>query len=141
MPLDETGGRPGGRPSRNGLGGLLDVCSTRPMTGFFRNGCCDTSPEDAGSHTVCAVMTKEFLAFSKKTGNDLSTPMPEFGFDGLKPGDRWCLCAPRWQEALEAGHAPKVFLQGTHAGALVHCGIDDLMAYAIDLPSKNISPG
>ena len=87
MPLDETGGRPGRRPSKNVLGGPLDICSIKPMTGFFRNGCCDTSPEDVGSHTVCAVMTKEFLAFSKKTGNDLSTPMPEYGFAGLKAGD------------------------------------------------------
>ncbi len=103
MPFDESGGRPGRRPSRNVLGGPIGVCSNKPMTGFFRNGCCETSPEDIGSHTVCAVMTAEFLAFSKRQGNDLSTSRPEFGFVGLKPGDRWCLCAPRWQEALEAG--------------------------------------
>ncbi len=103
MPFDETSRRPGRQPSRNVLGGVLDICSTKPMTGFFRNGCCDTSAEDVGSHTVCVVMTAEFLAFSKAAGNDLSTPRPEFGFDGLQPGDRWCLCAPRWQEALEDG--------------------------------------
>ena len=133
MPFDETGGRPGRRPSRNVLGGVLESCSVRPLTGFFRNGCCDTSPEDAGSHTVCAVMTAEFLAFSKASGNDLSTPMPAFGFPGLKPGDRWCLCAPRWQEAFEAGQAPRVVLRATHEGALDHCALADLKRHAIDL--------
>jgi uncharacterized protein (DUF2237 family) len=103
------------------------------MTGFFRDGCCNTSAEDVGSHTVCAVMTSEFLAFSKARGNDLSTPMPEFGFAGLRPGDRWCLCAPRWQEALDAGHPPRVVLRATHQGALDHCGLADLKKYAIDL--------
>ncbi len=133
MPFDETGGRPGRRPSRNVLGGLLDICSTEPMTGYFRNGCCDTSPEDAGSHTVCAVMTAEFLAFSKKAGNDLSTPVPDFGFSGLKPGDRWCLCAPRWQEALDAGAAPNVVLRSTAEGALQHCALADLVRFAVDI--------
>jgi len=133
VPLDETGGRPGRRPSRNVLGGTLDICSTRPMTGFFRNGCCDTGPEDIGSHTVCVVMTKEFLAFSKKSGNDLSTPMPAYGFAGLKPGDRWCLCAPRWQEALDADAAPRVVLRSTAEGALQHCALADLVRFAIDL--------
>ena len=131
MPLDETGGRPGRRPSLNVLGGPLDICSTRPMTGFFRNGCCDTSPEDTGSHTVCVVMTKEFLAFSKKAGNDLSTPMPEYGFAGLKPGDRWCLCAARWQEALEAGAAPDVILEATHVRALEWVSLADLKRHAV----------
>jgi uncharacterized protein (DUF2237 family) len=88
------------------------------MSGFFRDGCCDTGREDIGSHTVCTVMTAEFLAFSKSSGNDLSTPVPEFGFRGLKPGDRWRRCAPRWQEALEAGQAPRVVLRATHEGAL-----------------------
>jgi uncharacterized protein (DUF2237 family) len=115
------------------LGGPLDICSIKPMTGFFRNGCCDTSPEDIGSHTVCAVMTKEFLAYSKQAGNDLSTPMPDYGFAGLKPGDRWCLCAPRWQEALEAGAAPKVVLRATAEGSLQHCALADLVRFAIDL--------
>ena len=99
MPFDESGRGGGRRPGRNVLGGPIGVCSNDPMTGFFRNGCCETSPEDLGSHTVCAVMTAEFLAFSKQQGNDLSTPRPEFGFAGLKPGDRWCLCAPRWRYA------------------------------------------
>jgi len=103
------------------------------MTGFFRNGCCDTGPEDIGSHTVCAVMTEEFLVFSAAAGNDLSTPRLEFGFAGLKPGDRWCLCAPRWQEALEANAAPKVVLKSTEEGALRHCKLVDLTRYAIDL--------
>jgi uncharacterized protein (DUF2237 family) len=103
------------------------------MTGFFRNGCCETSPEDVGSHTVCAVMTDEFLAFSKAQGNDLSTPHPEFGFAGLKAGDRWCLCAPRWQEALDAGAAPQVVLRSTEEGALRHCRLADLTRFAIDL--------
>jgi hypothetical protein len=133
MPFDETSRQPGRRPSRNVLGGTLDICSTQPMTGFFRNGCCDTSAEDVGSHTVCAVMTREFLAFSRSAGNDLSTPRPEFGFAGLKPGDRWCLCAPRWQEALDAGSAPRVVLRATHEGALDYCGLDDLKRHAIDL--------
>jgi uncharacterized protein (DUF2237 family) len=128
-------GRPGGgkRPSRNVLGGPLESCSMKPMTGFFRDGCCDTSAEDRGSHTVCAVMTAEFLAFSKAQGNDLSTPMPEYGFPGLKPEDRWCLCAPRWQEALDAGRAPRVALRATHEGALDYCTLADLKRFAVDL--------
>ena len=133
MPFDETSRQPGRRPSRNVLGGILEICSTRPMTGFFRNGCCDTSDEDYGSHTVCAVMTAEFLAYSKEAGNDLSTPHPEFGFAGLRPGDRWCLCAPRWQEALEANAAPRVVLRATQKGALDYCSLADLKQYAVDL--------
>ncbi len=131
MPFDETNGRPGRRSSRNVLGGMLELCSTRPMTGFFRNGCCDTGPEDLGSHTVCVVMTAEFLAFSKAAGNDLSTPHPEFGFPGLSPGDRWCLCAPRWQEALAAGMAPGVVLAATAEGALEYCTLVDLRRFAV----------
>lgn len=125
----------GGRPNdaRNVLGETLEVCSLNPMTGFLRNGCCDTGPEDVGSHTVCAVMTANFLEFSRFRGNDLSTPVPEFGFAGLKSGDRWCLCAPRWQEALEAGHAPRVALRASHEGALSHCALEDLKRFAIDL--------
>jgi uncharacterized protein (DUF2237 family) len=92
-----------------------------------------TGREDIGSHTVCVVMTAAFLAFSKSVGNDLSTPMPEFGFRGLKPGDRWCLCAPRWQEAFEAGQAPRVVLRATHEGALDHCSLADLKRFAVDL--------
>ncbi len=130
---DRPSGGPGGQPSRNVLGERLEVCSLKPMTGFFRNGCCDTSRQDFGSHTVCAVMTAPFLAFSKAAGNDLSTPMPEYGFPGLVPGDRWCLCAPRWAEALAAGAPPQVVLRATHEGALEHCDLDDLKRHAIDL--------
>ena len=133
MPFDETGGGGGGRKSRNVLGGVLESCSMDPLTGFFRNGGCDTSPADLGSHTVCAVLTAEFLAFSKSRGNDLSTPHPEYGFAGLNPGDRWCLCAPRWQEALEAGKAPQVALRATHEGALRYCDLDDLKQHAAGL--------
>jgi uncharacterized protein (DUF2237 family) len=135
MPFDDTGdgAGPGRRPSRNVLGEPLLSCSQAPMTGFFRNGGCDTSPEDIGSHTVCAVMTAEFLAFSRAAGNDLSTPHPEFGFPGLRPGDRWCLCAPRWRQALEAGRAPRVVLRATHEGALRYCELADLKRFAVDL--------
>lgn len=121
------------RPSRNVFGGTLETCSTKPMTGFFRNGCCDTGVEDSGSHTVCVVVTEAFLEFSRSKGNDLSTPLPEFGFPGLKEGDRWCLCAPRWQEAFEAGRAPRVVLRATHEAALEFCALADLKRYAIDL--------
>ena len=137
MPFDERGEgfgrRPERAPSRNVLGGELEACSHAPLTGFFRNGCCDTGPADFGSHTVCAVMTAEFLAFSRRAGNDLPTPRPEFGFAGLKPGDQWCLCAPRWQEALDAGHAPRVVLRATEAGALQWCSLEDLKRHAVDL--------
>ena len=105
-------------PSINVLGGPLEPCSIRPVTGFFRNGCCDTSDADAGRHTVCAVMTAEFLALSKYLGNDLSTPRPEYGFAGLKPGDSWCLCAGRFLQAHDEGAAPKVRLESTHLRTL-----------------------
>ncbi|MBS0410981.1 MAG: DUF2237 domain-containing protein [Proteobacteria bacterium] len=104
--------------ARNVLGGELKPCSLDPVTGFFRNGCCETGPHDVGLHTVCAVMTDDFLAFSKRVGNDLSTPRPDLGFAGLKAGDRWCLCAPRWKEALDAGVAPPVVLASTHEETL-----------------------
>jgi len=117
---------------RNVLGGPLATCSVDPLTGFYRTGCCETGPDDRGSHTVCAVMSAEFLAFSKSRGNDLSTPVAEFGFPGLRPGDRWCLCAPRWAEALAAGKAPRVVLSASHAGALAYCRLDDLKAHAVD---------
>jgi uncharacterized protein (DUF2237 family) len=133
MPLDAGFGRRGRRPSLNVLGGPLEICSLKPTTGFYRNGCCDTGTDDRGSHTVCIVTTAEFLAFSKAQGNDLSTPMPDYGFPGLVPGDRWCLCAPRWQEALEADSAPRVVLRATHQGALDYCSLADLKRYAIDL--------
>lgn len=118
--------------AKNVLGRELKACSTRPMTGFFRNGCCETSHEDTGMHTVCAVMTAEFLAFSKAAGNDLSTPRPEFGFAGLKPGDRWCLCAPRWKEALDAGAAPQVVLEATHEETLAIVPLGVLKDYAVE---------
>ena len=130
---DEEARRFQQRPSKNVLGGKLAECSTKPLTGFFRDGCCNTSAQDVGSHTVCMVATAEFLAFSKSRGNDLSTPHPEFGFAGLKPGDRWCLCAPRWREALDANAAPKVVLAATHEGALQYCELADLKKYAVDL--------
>ena len=133
MPDDQGFGGGGRRPSRNVLGGPLAVCSIKPVTGFFRNGCCDTSPQDIGSHTVCVVMTADFLTFSKAAGNDLSTPHPAYGFPGLQPGDRWCLCAPRWQEALEAGSAPRVVLQATDSGALDYCSLADLKRFAVDM--------
>ena len=116
--------------ARNVLGGELASCSTDPMTGAFRNGCCETDNHDIGMHTVCAVMTAEFLAFSKAMGNDLSTPRPEYDFAGLKPGDRWCLCAPRWKEALDAGAAPKVVLEATHEETLAIVGLGVLKDYA-----------
>lgn len=119
--------------SINVLGDSLEPCSRDPVTGFFRNGCCDTSDADQGSHTVCAVMTADFLEFSKGRGNDLSTPRPEFGFQGLKPGDQWCLCAARWEEAFVAGMAPKVRLSATHRRALEIVGLDDLRALSVDL--------
>ena len=104
--------------AKNVLGGELQACSLDPVTGFFRNGCCETGPHDLGLHTVCAVMTAEFLAYSRQVGNDLTTPGPESAFPGLKPGDRWCLCAPRWKEALDAGCAPGVVLEATHEETL-----------------------
>lgn len=134
MAYQERSGGGGGRPAqRNVLGGLLQSCSFEPVTGFFRDGCCNTSPEDVGSHTVCVVMTAEFLSFSRSRGNDLSTPVPQFGFPGLKPGDRWCLCAPRWQEAFAAGSAPKVVLAATQEGALAYSSLEDLKQFAVDL--------
>lgn len=120
-------------PRLNVLGEPLQPCSFAPRTGFYRNGCCDTGPEDVGAHTVCAIVTEEFLAFSKAVGNDLSTPRPEYAFPGLVPGDRWCLCAARWQQALEAGKAPRVVLAATHIRALDYCRLEDLKRYAVDL--------
>jgi uncharacterized protein (DUF2237 family) len=117
----------------NVFGDPLADCSHSPKTGWFRSGCCETDASDVGSHTVCAVMTGEFLEFSRSRGNDLSTPRPEFGFPGLKPGDRWCLCAARWQEAVESGCAPKVTLKATHRRALQVVTLTDLKTHAIDL--------
>ena len=131
--MPDASGIPQRREPRNVLGEPLKPCSERPPTGFFRDGCCNTGPEDVGSHTVCTLMTADFLAFSARAGNDLSTPMPEFGFPGLKPGDRWCLCAPRWQEAFAAGMAPKVVLAATHESALDYCQLAHLKKHALDL--------
>lgn len=119
--------------AKNALGGALETCSTSPMTGYFRDGCCNTDATDRGSHTVCVRVTAEFLAFSRERGNDLSTPAPEHGFPGLKPGDRWCLCASRWQEALDAGAAPHVFLGATHERATDLVRLEDLKRFALDL--------
>jgi uncharacterized protein (DUF2237 family) len=120
------------RPSsaRNVLGGPLECCCTSPRTGFYRDGYCHTGPQDTGSHTVCAVMTDEFLSFSVRRGNDLVTPHPEFEFPGLKPGDHWCLCVSRWKEALDAGVAPKVLLTACHERALGVVTLEQLQAHA-----------
>ena len=115
----------------NVLGSKLEVCSLQPMTGFYRNGCCETDENDMGLHTVCAEMTNEFLEFSKSVGNDLSTPRPEFDFRGLVQGDFWCLCASRWQQAFESGKAPKVKLSSTNIATLNICNLDDLKKHAI----------
>ncbi|MFC1605576.1 DUF2237 family protein [Pseudomonadota bacterium] len=117
----------------NVLGEPLALCSEQPLTGFFRDGCCNTAKEDLGLHAVCTRVTAEFLEFSRSRGNDLSTPHPEFGFPGLKPGDQWCLCAARWQEALEAGAPPRVVLQATHAAALRVVKLADLKKHALDV--------
>jgi uncharacterized protein (DUF2237 family) len=121
-------------PEINVLGEPIAECGTNPMTGFYRDGCCSTGPEDLGSHTVCAVVTAEFLAQQREVGNDLITPRPEYRFAGLKPGDRWCVCAGRWRQALEAGVAPPVFLAATHAGATRIVPLDELQAHAVDIP-------
>lgn len=115
----------------NVLGRPLQPCSEDPLTGFFRDGCCHTDPSDRGLHVVCAVMTARFLEFSRERGNDLVTPRPEFGFPGLRPGDRWCLCARRWVEAWEHGVAPDVVLEATHLNALGVVPLDELRAYAV----------
>ena len=117
--------------ARNVLGGLLQVCSVSPMTGFVRDGVCHTGPQDIGSHTVCAQMTDAFLTYSLQRGNDLVTPVPEYGFPGLKAGDRWCVCALRWLDAAEAGVAPPVVLDATHARALQKVELADLQYHAL----------
>ena len=115
----------------NVLGGVLETCSDSPKTGFYRTGCCETGQDDLGLHIICAVMTEEFLIFSKDAGNDLSTPMPQYGFPGLKPGDSWCLCAQRWQQAFEAGVAPSVRLEACHIAALEWVNLSDLRTKAV----------
>jgi uncharacterized protein (DUF2237 family) len=119
----------------NVLGTELQPCSDDPLTGFYRDGCCRTGADDVGLHVVCARMTAEFLEFSRTRGNDLITPRPEFLFPGLQPGDQWCLCAARWQEALDAGVAPPVVLESTHISALEFVQLDDLMRHAVDSES------
>lgn len=123
--------------AKNVLGTDLQDCSRDPLTGFFRNGKCETCGEDSGMHTVCAVMTAEFLEFSKAAGNDLSTPSQFYQFPGLRPGDRWCICLPRWVEAWEAGVAPKLVLQATHISAIEHIEQEVLYQFAIDPPETN----
>ena len=126
-PVNETQAQ-----ARNVLGGPLAPCSKDPLTGFYRTGCCDSGPDDQGRHVVCIVASAEFLEFSRQVGNDLSTPIPEYGFPGIEPGDRWCLCAARWVEALEADMAPTVVLEATHESALELISLEDLEAYAAD---------
>ncbi len=118
---------------KNVLGGALQPCSEKPLTGFYRDGCCNTGDDDLGAHVICVRVTAEFLAFSQSRGNDLSTPHPEFGFPGLKPGDRWCLCGARWTEALQAGAAPHLVLAATHEAMLDYAPLAELKKYALDL--------
>jgi uncharacterized protein len=117
---------------KNVIGTNLEPCCTTPPTGFYRDGYCSTGPDDQGVHSVCAIVSKDFLKFSKERGNDLTTPMPAYGFAGLKPGDKWCLCATRWQEAFEADMAPGVVLAATHEATLKHCRLEDLKSLAVD---------
>lgn len=124
---------PAKEESVNVFGETLESCSENPLTGFFRDGCCNTNAQDAGSHTVCVALTQEFLEYSRFRGNDLSTPMPQYGFPGLQPGDLWCLCAARWLEAYHHGMAPKVYLRRTHRRALDIVPLDVLRKYAVDL--------
>jgi uncharacterized protein (DUF2237 family) len=122
--------------SRNVFGEPLQACSENPVTGFYRNGCCDSGEDDQGDHMVCAIMTANFLEFSKSQGNDLSTPIPQFNFPGLEPGDRWCLCAPRWKEAYNAGMAPKVVLEATNELTLNEVTMDMLLEHAFKNEKK-----
>lgn len=117
---------------KNVLGKPLQICCDQPKTGFFRTGSCETGPQDLGSHVVCAQVTEDFLAYTKAQGNDLSTPSPMGGFPGLKPGDKWCLCASRWKEAMDAGVAPPVILSASHESALNYVALDDLKTHAVD---------
>ncbi len=122
----------------NVLGTPLQSCCVDPLTGFYRTGYCQVGPEDLGVHAVCIEATEDFLAFSKAAGNDLSTPNPQYGFPGLKPGDSWCLCAPRWQEALEKGIAPPVYLAATHESALAYSDLQDLKRHALDVDVNDL---
>lgn len=116
---------------KNVLGQTLELCGSDPVTGFFRDGCCHTIPEDLGMHTVCCIVSAEFLATSKQLGNDLSTPMPQYGFAGLKPGDRWCVCAPRWLQVQQAGAACPIVLEATHERTLEVIPFEVLLQYAV----------
>ena len=120
------------KTSKNVLGEKLKLCGDSTKTGYFRTGACETGPQDQGSHVICTQVTEAFLGFTKSMGNDLSSPAPEFGFPGLKPGDRWCLCALRWKEALNAGVAPPVILEATHESALRYASLEDLKRHALD---------
>lgn len=122
----------------NVLGSELESCCENPITGFFRDGYCKTCAEDLGMHTVCVIVTDDFLEFSFSQGNDLITPIPEYAFPGLKSGDKWCLCLPRWLEALEMNQAPQVYLKGTHISAIEHISLDILKKYAIDIEEPNL---
>ena len=124
--------------AKNVLGTDLKSCCIDPMTGFYRNGFCQIGPEDLGVHAVCIEATEDFLAFSKSAGNDLSTPHPEYGFPGLKPGDQWCLCAPRWKEALDANIAPPVILEATHEAALSYATLEELKQHALDVDFNDL---
>ncbi|MGE3108140.1 MAG: DUF2237 family protein [Phycisphaerales bacterium] len=126
--------------AKNVLGTPLEPCSTSPMTGFFRDGCCNTGAQDRGLHLVCIIATRDFLEFSRSRGNDLSTPVPEYQFPGLGPGDRWCLCASRWREAADAGKAPRVVLTATHMSMLEFATLEELIEYAVDPPAPDRSP-
>ena len=123
--------------AKNVLGGLLETCCTSPMTGYYRDGCCNTGPGDFGAHVVCAQMTEAFLSYTKAQGNDLSTPVPMYNFPGLKPGDRWCLCASRWKEAYDDGVAPTVVLEATHEAALKYVTLEQLKEHTLDTSSKS----
>jgi len=123
-----------GSQQRNVLGTALQSCSTEPLTGYYRNGCCENRGDDPGMHTVCCRVTADFLAFSKSQGNDLSTPMPQYGFAGLNPGDQWCVCAARWKDAFDAGHACGVILESTHMSTLEFIDLAALQAHAIPAP-------
>lgn len=119
-------------PQMNVFDQEMSPCSNQPLTGFYRTGCCDTGPEDHGLHTVCAQMTADFLEFSLEKGNDLSTPAPQYGFPGLKPGDRWCLCVDRWIEAYQAGKAPWIYLKATHQSVLKSVSMDVLIQFSVE---------
>jgi len=127
------------RTQRNVLGQVLTPCSLDPMTGFYRTGCCETGEEDEGRHLICAILTAEFLQFSKSRGNDLTTPRPQWGFPGLKAGDQWCLCALRWKEARDAGLAPLVVLESTHHNVLQYVTMEDLHRHAAHRPGGVVS--